>query len=115
MRWRLSATKQRELPKGVVCRHRFPRYILGNREANDVVGSGSVVQQPNDVVVSRRVVDGHRAFTRQWAGVCIGSAEKLGGGAADRAGLHHTREANREWTYRELQRIMQPDIRESVP
>src|SRR5256885_8685565 len=44
------AGKKRELPQHVARRDRFPRHVLGNCEANDVAGSGNILQKPNYLV-----------------------------------------------------------------
>jgi hypothetical protein len=42
--------KERQLPQQVASRDRFPRHVFGNGEANDVAGSGNILQKPNDLV-----------------------------------------------------------------
>jgi hypothetical protein len=41
--------KERQLPQHVASRDRFPRHVFGNCEANDVTGSGNILQKPNDL------------------------------------------------------------------
>lgn len=42
--------QQRQLPQQIARRDRFPRQVLGKCQANEIAGSGYIVQQPNDVV-----------------------------------------------------------------
>jgi len=44
------AGEKRELPQQVARRDRFPRDVLGDREAHDAAGSGDVLQEPDDVL-----------------------------------------------------------------